>query len=120
VLGAKKPQKLGVKRVTETISFEDAERAAKEEAERIKKWGADELELKKPDPVKPTTYTPAAVPTATSTASPAAKDPAPDVGRLGMGMQRLGFGMVANQPVKQQSSARSTPGNNSAHQKSIE
>jgi ADP-ribosylation factor GTPase-activating protein 2/3 len=111
VLGAKKPQKLAVKKVTEAISFEDAEKAAKEEAERIEKWGADEVELKKPDPAKPTSYSPASVPTSTSTSSPGGKDPAPDVGRLGMGMQRLGFGMVANQPAKQQSSARSTPGN---------
>jgi ADP-ribosylation factor GTPase-activating protein 2/3 len=35
VLGAKKPQKLAVKKVPETISFEDAEKAAREEAERI-------------------------------------------------------------------------------------
>jgi ADP-ribosylation factor GTPase-activating protein 2/3 len=101
---------LAVKKVTETISFEEAEKAAKEEAERIEKWGADEVELKKPDPVKPSSYTPASIPTSSSTSSLAAKDPAPDVGRLGMGMQRLGFGMVANQPIKQQSSARSTPG----------
>jgi ADP-ribosylation factor GTPase-activating protein 2/3 len=110
VLGAKKPQKLGVKKVTDAVSFEEAEKAAEEEAERIEKWGADEVELKKPDPVNPTTYTPAVAPTTTSAAGSATKDPAPDVGRLGMGMQRLGFGMVANQPVKQQSSARSTPG----------
>ena len=105
VLGAKKPQKLAVKKTTETISFEDAEKAAKEEAERIEKWGADEVELKKPDPVK---TTPVALPSSTS--GPSTKEPTPDVGRLGMGMQRLGFGMVANQPVKQAGSARSTPG----------
>jgi ADP-ribosylation factor GTPase-activating protein 2/3 len=108
VLGAKKPQKLGVKKITETISFEDAEKAAKEEAERIEKWGADEVELKKPDPVKPVTYTPASPPSSTSV--PSTKEPAADVGRLGMGMQRLGFGMVANNPVKQSGPVRSAPG----------
>ena len=112
VLGAKKPQKLAVKKIAETISFEDAEKAAKEEAERIEKWGADEVELKKPDALKPTAYTPAAPPSSTSALS--TKEPSPDVGRLGMGMQRLGFGMVANQPVKQAGSTRSATGIHSA------
>jgi ADP-ribosylation factor GTPase-activating protein 2/3 len=98
VLGSKKPTKVAVKKVTETISFEDAEKAAKEEAERIEKWGIDEVELKKPDPVKPVLHTNSA-PVSHST-SPAQKESAPDVGRLGIGMQRLGFGMVANAPAK--------------------
>lgn len=107
VLGAKKPQKLAVKKVADTISFEDAEKAAKEEAERITKWGADEVELKKPDPVKPTTFASSTTPSNSST--PAQKSPAPDVGRLGMGVQRLGFGMVANAPAKTSGPVRSAP-----------
>ena len=107
VLGAKKPQKLTVKKVAETISFEDAEKAAKEEAELIEKWGADEVELKKPDPIKPSSF-------ATSTPSsnswtPAQKSSGPDVARLGMGVQRLGFGMVANAPTKASGPVRSAP-----------
>lgn len=105
VLGAKKPQKLAVKKVAETISFEDAEKAAKEEAELIEKWGNDEVELKKSDPIKSFT-TPA---TSSNVASSAPKASAPDVGRLGMGMQRLGFGMVANAPTKESGPVKTAP-----------
>jgi ADP-ribosylation factor GTPase-activating protein 2/3 len=99
VLGAKKPQKLAVKKVADTISFEDAEKLAKEEAERIEKWGADEVELKKPDPIKSSFTTP----------TPAQKASAPDVAKLGVGVQRLGFGMVANAPEKPTGPVRSAP-----------
>jgi len=109
VLGAKKPQKLGVKKVAETVSFEDAEKAAKEEAERIEKWGADEVELKKPDPIKPSPFVAPSAKPASSTAVPAQKSATPDVGRLGMGVQRLGFGMVANAPAKTSGPIRSAP-----------
>jgi ADP-ribosylation factor GTPase-activating protein 2/3 len=111
VLGAKKPQKLAVKKVPETISFEDAEKAAREEAERIEKWGADETELKKPDPLKPSPLQVATPPSKSS--APSQNDSSGGVGRLGMGMQRLGFGMVANQakptsaPVRSASSMSS-------------
>jgi len=108
VLGAKKPQKLAVKKIAEPISFEEAEKAAKEEAERIEKWGADEAELKKPDPIGPTTISISA-----STSKPATPAKTPDsnadVSRLGMGIQRLGFGMTANAPkpaVRTQSAPR--------------
>lgn len=107
VLGAKKPQKLAVKKVADTISFEDAEKAAKEEAERIKKWGADEVDLKKPDPIKPSSFTTATAPSSHSTL--AQKASASDVARLGMGVQRLGFGMVANAPAKTSGPVRSAP-----------
>jgi ADP-ribosylation factor GTPase-activating protein 2/3 len=107
VLGAKKPQKLAVKKVAETISFEDAEKAAKAEAELIEKWGADEVELKKPDPLKSFT-TPAISSNASSTSQKAS---APDVGRLGMGMRRLGFGMVANAPTKESGPIKTAPCN---------
>jgi ADP-ribosylation factor GTPase-activating protein 2/3 len=105
VLGAKKPQKLAVKKVAETISFEDAEKAAKEEAERIEKWGADEVELQKPDPVKSFTTSSAS----SNAPTPTQKASTPDVGRLGMGMQRLGFGMVANAPTKTSGPVKATP-----------
>lgn len=110
VLGAKKPTKLAVKKVTDDISFEEAEKAAKEEAERIEKWGADEVELKKPDPIKPVSMTSGITskPTSQST-TPSQKDSAPEVARLGMGMQRLGFGMVANAPQTATRSTRSAP-----------
>jgi len=110
VLGAKKPTKLAVKKVTDDISFEEAEKAAKEEAERIAKWGADEVELRKPDPIKPVARTSSSIsskpPSQSST--PSQKD-SPEVARLGMGMQRLGFGMVANAPQSAPRSVRSTP-----------
>ena len=97
VLGAKKPQKLAAKKITDPISFEEAEKAAKEEAERIAKWGADEVELKKPDPIKPSSASTSAPPT--NSATPVKPtDSNADVSRLGMGMQRLGFGMVTNAP----------------------
>jgi ADP-ribosylation factor GTPase-activating protein 2/3 len=109
VLGAKKPQKLAVKKVTEAISFEDAEKAAKEEAERIQKWGADEVELKKPDSIKPSPISVSAPVSKTTT--PSQKDSSQDVARLGMGMQRLGFGMVANAPKAASGPVRSATGN---------
>jgi ADP-ribosylation factor GTPase-activating protein 2/3 len=109
VLGTKKPQKLVVKKVADTISFEDAEKAAKEEAERIEKWGADEIELKKPDPIKPTPIKTSTPQSHSSTPSVKPKD-SNDVARLGMGMQRLGFGMVANAPRPASAPTRSTPG----------
>jgi ADP-ribosylation factor GTPase-activating protein 2/3 len=108
VLGAKKPQKLAAKKITEPISFEEAEKAAKEEAERIEKWGADEVELKKPDPIKSTPISASAP--STKPATPVkATDSSADISRLGMGMQRLGFGMTANAPkpaVRTQSAPR--------------
>ena len=111
VLGAKKPTKLAAKKVAEPISFEEAEKAAKEEAERIEKWGADEVELKKPDPIKPTPFANTAAPPSNPSTSTQKPTPAPDVAKLGMGMQRLGFGMVANNPTKPTGTVRSAPSN---------
>lgn len=98
VLGAKKVPKLGAKKVTaDLIDFDEAEKKAKEEAERIEKLGYDpeaEEEADKAKVIKPEP----------SLASPAV--PKGDYGssshtrqkseteRLGMGMQRLGFGQV--------------------------
>jgi len=107
VLGAKKPQKLGVKKVTDTISFEDAEKAAKEEAEQIAKWGADDLELKKPDPIKPASF---AATSNVSKSSTLAKTSTPDVAGATQGMRKLGFGMVANAAAKSSAPVKSAPG----------
>lgn len=107
VLGAKKPQKLGVKKLTDTISFEDAEKAAKEEAEQIAKWGADELELKKPDPIKPSSF---AATSNLSKSSTLPKTSSPDVAGATQGMRKLGFGMVANAPAKSSAPVKSPPG----------
>jgi ADP-ribosylation factor GTPase-activating protein 2/3 len=107
VLGAKKPQKLAIKKVAETISFEDAEKAAKEEAEQIEKWGADETDLKAPDPIKPSSFT--TTTSRSNQSTPAQKTSTQDVARLGMGVQRLGFGMVANAPAKTSGPVRSAP-----------
>jgi ADP-ribosylation factor GTPase-activating protein 2/3 len=100
VLGAKKAPKLGAKKVVASdIDFDEAERKAKEEAERIEKLGYDpEAEQAEAD-AKAKAAT-AAVPIA----SPAPISPSQskthernssDVERLGMGMNRLGFGQVS-------------------------
>ena len=109
VLGAKKT-KLGAKKVTgDVIDFDAAEKKAKEEAERIEKLGYDpEAEEVA---VKSITTSKASEPTLASPTpiSPnrggfgATKRTDSDVERLGMGVQRLGFGQVggnkAAQPV---------------------
>jgi ADP-ribosylation factor GTPase-activating protein 2/3 len=106
VLGAKKATKLGVKKVAaDVIDFDEAEKKAKEEAERIEKLGydpdAEEAEAEAASKQKgkaeaPTILSPTPVsPTrggfgATSTSAKSSAD----VERLGMGVARLGFGMV--------------------------
>ncbi|CAI7578137.1 unnamed protein product [Penicillium pancosmium] len=100
VLGAKKAPKLGAKKVVASdIDFDEAERKAKEEAERIEKLGYDpEAEQAEAD-AKARAATAAA-----PIASPAPISPSQskthernssDVERLGMGMNRLGFGQVS-------------------------
>ena len=105
VLGAKKTQKLGAKKVAETIDFDAAEKKAKEEAERIEKLGYDpDAE----DPVVNTTIKPMASVEKTKIASPTPISPPKggfgsteghqrspsEVERLGIGMGRLGFGQI--------------------------
>jgi ADP-ribosylation factor GTPase-activating protein 2/3 len=104
VLGAKKPAKLAVKKISETISFEEAEKMAKEEAERIEKWGADETELKQPEPIKPVVRVVSA--SLTSTSTPVSKT---EVKSVTQGVQRLGFGMVANAPKQSVGITRAAP-----------
>jgi ADP-ribosylation factor GTPase-activating protein 2/3 len=94
VLGAKKGQKLGAKKATggDMIDFDEAEKKAKEEAERIAKLGYDpeaENESKKNtrgNVLSPTPITPS---------SPTHARRSSDVERLGLSMNRLGFGQVA-------------------------
>ncbi|KAL4910371.1 hypothetical protein BDW74DRAFT_51439 [Aspergillus multicolor] len=107
VLGAKKPTKLGAKKLggADLIDFDEAERKAKEEAERIEKLGynpeAEEAEAKAKAPSAG----------ATAIASPTPLSPnkggfgatatthernSSDVERLGMGMGRLGFGQTVS------------------------
>ncbi len=107
VLGGKKTQKLGAKKLggAEVVDFEAAEKKAKEEAERIEKLGydpeAEEAEARK-------TVRSASISEKTQMAAPTPLNPAkPGFGaskghertksemeRLGMGMGRLGFGQV--------------------------
>lgn len=115
ILGAKKTTKLGAKKVTEAeIDFEAAEKAAKAEAERIERLGYDpeaeeaatakpkiataETSIISPTPVNPATNV-------SSTASQGHQRSASDVERLGMGVGRLGFGMVGKPAASQATSA---------------
>jgi ADP-ribosylation factor GTPase-activating protein 2/3 len=97
VLGAKKTQKLGAKKITgDVIDFDEAEKKAKEEAERIEKLGYDpnaeeeaEVKIGKNDTstiLSPTPVSPVRGHGREKSAS--------DVERLGMGVARLGFGQV--------------------------
>ncbi|KAJ5542437.1 hypothetical protein N7535_004857 [Penicillium sp. DV-2018c] len=105
LLGAKKAPKLGAKKVGagDIIDFEEAERKAKEEAERIEKLGYDpEAEQAEADAKKAATATaatPIASPTPVSPARQSHERKTSDVERLGMGMNRLGFGQVSKPPA---------------------
>jgi len=105
VLGAKKTQKLGVKKVTaDIIDFDEAEKKAKEEAERIEKLGYDpdaeeeaataktatksDSKIHSPTPVSP------APRGGYGSASHSREKSASELERLGMGVARLGFGQV--------------------------
>lgn len=108
VLGGKKTQKLGVKKVAagEAIDFEAAERKAKEEAERAEKLGYDPAA----EAAEAATQSQAGTPSSETTkiASPNPISPkrpgfgstsgrersSSELERLGMGMGRLGFGQV--------------------------
>lgn len=112
VLGGKKPaQKLGAKKVVgEEIDFEAAEKAAKAEAERIEKLGYDPEAEKATELAKnkssggfgsaaaaatPKETTPAPINTAARSASNPSHARSPsEIERLGMGMNRLGFGQI--------------------------
>ncbi|KAK9367196.1 hypothetical protein V1509DRAFT_627259 [Lipomyces kononenkoae] len=90
VLAAKKPQKIVAKKVTaEAIDFEEAERKAKEEAERIAQLGYDiEQEKRASTTQKDDSQSVKSSVSDTSASSES-------VGRLGLGVARLGFGQTA-------------------------
>ncbi|CAD6578359.1 MAG: ADP-ribosylation factor GTPase activating protein, ER-Golgi transport [Alectoria sarmentosa] len=104
VLGAKKTQKLGAKKLggAEVVDFEAAEKKAKEEAERIEKLGYDP----EAEAVVQKTVRSASISDKTKIAAPTPVNPVKGYGvpkhertksemeRLGMGMGRLGFGQV--------------------------
>lgn len=112
VLGGKKAQKLGAKKVTAgtDLDFEAAEKKAKEEAERIEKLGydpdaedAEAAEAKKEAtvPMKKTTTTDIVSPTPLSPGKnnvSGHQRNSSEVERLGMGVARLGFGQVGAKP----------------------
>jgi ADP-ribosylation factor GTPase-activating protein 2/3 len=101
VLGAKKTQKLGAKKVTgDLIDFDEAEKKAKEEAERIAKLGYDPDAEEEQAAAKDTNAAaPLMSPTPVSPSAGAASGhsrqrSSAEVERLGMGVGRLGFGQV--------------------------
>ena len=112
VLGAKKSNKLGAKKIGggEDIDFDAAEKKAKEEADRIAKLGYDpDAEEEKPKAVRsasigqdtkmaaPTPVNPAKVGYSAAKGHERTKS---ELERLGMGMNRLGFGQVGgNKPA---------------------
>lgn len=106
VLGAKKTNKLGAKKIgaADDIDFDAAEKKAKEEADRIAKLGYDpDAEEEKSNPIRS-----ASISQDTKMAAPTPVNPAKtgygaakghertksEMERLGMGMNRLGFGQV--------------------------
>jgi ADP-ribosylation factor GTPase-activating protein 2/3 len=106
VLGAKKTQKLGAKKITgDVIDFDAAERKAKEEAERVEKLGynpeAEEAATKKTtittkiaDLPKIASPTPVSPGRAGYSAAQGRERTNSELERLGMGIGRLGFGQV--------------------------
>lgn len=99
MLGAKRTQKLGAKKVTgDVIDFDEAEKKAKEEADRIAKLGYDpeaEEDPAKDAPGAATIMSPTPVsPPRASASSHTRQKSNAEVERLGMGVARLGFGQV--------------------------
>lgn len=84
--------------VASDIDFDEAERKAKEEADRIEKLGYDpEAEQAEADAKAKaaTAAAPIASPAPISPQSKTHERNSSDVERLGMGMNRLGFGQVS-------------------------
>ena len=107
VLGAKKGQKLGAKKIGggDAVDFEAAEKKAKEEAKRIAKLGydpeAEEVAAESKSKVSAVTEktkivapTPLSPSRANFGATKGPEHSAGDMERLGMGVGRLGFGQV--------------------------
>lgn len=108
ILGAKKGQKLGAKKVVgEEIDFEEVEKKAKEEADRIEKLGydpeaekvAEAAKVKSPaaaDKPMGVAPTPTNAPKASYGAQTGHQRSPSEIERLGMGMGRLGFGQTGS------------------------
>lgn len=99
VLGAKKTQKLGAKKVTaDVIDFDEAEKKAKEEADRIAKLGYDPEAEEEAPKAASSAATPSNIisptPVSPVRGSHTRQKSEAEMERLGMGVQRLGFGMV--------------------------
>lgn len=97
VLGAKKTQKLGAKKVGtgDVIDFDEAEKKAKEEAERIAKLGYDPEAEKQEEKVAASKAKVVSQNTVTPSSPQTHQRNNSDVERLGLGVGRLGFGQVA-------------------------
>ena len=118
ILGAKKTQKLGAKKVTsDAIDFDEAEKKAKQEAERIAKLGYDpDAEGGQPE-TKESSATGAATILAPTPISPVGVSSShtrqksnAEIERLGMGVTRLGFGQVGAGKAAAGSAKKSTGG----------
>lgn len=100
MLGAKKVPKLGAKKITgDIIDFDAAEKSAREEAERIAKLGynpnEEQEETKETKGATPlVSPTPVSSSASAPTISHTRQKSSAEVERLGMGVARLGFGMV--------------------------
>jgi ADP-ribosylation factor GTPase-activating protein 2/3 len=120
ILGAKKVgTKLGAKKLGGTdvaIDFDEAEKKAKEEAERIEKLGydpdAEEEASAKTSSTKSESSTAIISPTPVSPAarggygaSHTREKSAAEMERLGMGINRLGFGQVGNKQAARKAAA---------------
>lgn len=116
ILGAKK-KGLGAKKVVPAdggLDFEEAERKAREEAERIEKLGYDPdaeaaeavaaMKSKAPEASNIAAPTPVSPPRGGFGSTGKTERSSQDMERLGMGVQRLGFGQVgaAKKPATQQ------------------
>ena len=98
ILGAKKTTKLGAKKavaVEDDFDFEAAEKRAKEEAERIERLGYDP-EDEKAKAEEKAKKSPVATSSSTTTSHVRRSS---DVERLGLSMNKLGFGQVAAAPA---------------------
>lgn len=99
ILGAKKTTKLGAKKavaVEDDFDFDAVEKKAKEEAERIEKLGYDP-EDEKPKAEEKAKKAP--VTTSPSTTATSHVRRSSDVERLGLSMNKLGFGQVVAAPA---------------------
>ena len=116
VLGAKKTTKLGAKKVTsDVIDFDEAERKAKEEADRIAKLGydpdAEEDPATKNSGSAASIISPTPVsPSRGNSSSHTRQKSDAEVERLGMGMNRLGFGQIGGPKAAASSAPKKNAG----------